>query len=118
MSAFSISSEIFLNMTSKNGSQELVSLLRYMKDTTLDSPEILVKDERIIELDRIVREVKEGEEWIEQGIKKGIEQGIEQGENRLSKLDKKLLEQNRLDDLRRSLDDIEYRKKLYEEYRI
>lgn len=93
-------------MTSKNGSQELVSLLRYMKDTTLDNPEILVKDERIIELDRIVREVKESEEW------------IEQGENRLSKLDKKLLEQNRVDDLRRSLDDIEYRKKLYEEYRI
>ncbi len=137
--------KIFLNMTSKNGSQELVSLLRYMKDTTLENPEILVRDERILELDRIVREVKESEEWeavqmnimeiamkkgmqfgmeeglekgLEKGLEQGLEQGIEQGENRLSMLNKKLMEQNRLDDLRRSLDDIEFRKKLYAEYRI
>ena len=54
--------KIFLNMTSKNGSQELVSLLQYMKETRLDNPEILVKDKRIIELDEIVTEVKESEE--------------------------------------------------------
>lgn len=56
-------SKIFLNMTSKNGSKELISLLQYMKDTSLENPEILVKDERIIELDKIVAEVKESEEW-------------------------------------------------------
>lgn len=55
--------KIFLNMSSKNGSKELVSMLQYMKDTTLDNPEIQVKDERIIELDRIVSEVKASEEW-------------------------------------------------------
>ena len=46
-------------MASKNGSKELMSLLQYMKDTRLDNPEIKVKDERLIELDRIVSEVKE-----------------------------------------------------------
>ena len=46
-------------MASKNGSKELISLLQYMKDTRLDNPEIKVKDERLIELDRIVSEVKE-----------------------------------------------------------
>ena len=86
--------KIFLNMTSKNGSKELVSLLQYMKDTTLENPEIIIKDERIVELDEIVREVKESEEWeevqmdimeiamergMQYGIEKGIEQGIEQG---------------------------------------
>ena len=82
--------KIFLNMTSKNGSKELVSLLQYMKNTDIDNPEILVKDERIVELDSIVTEVKSSEEWedvsmniyergIERGIEKGIEQGIEQG---------------------------------------
>ena len=50
-------------MASKNGSKELISLLQYMKDTRLDNPEIKVKDERLIELDRIVSEVKESEEW-------------------------------------------------------
>lgn len=117
--------KIFLNMEGKNGSQELISLLKYMKNTTLENPEILIKDKRIIELDRIVREVKESEEWeavqmniMEIAMERGIEQGIEQGENRLSLLNKKLLEQSRLDDLRKSLDDIEYRKKLYAEYHI
>ena len=30
--------KIFLNMTSKNGSKELVSLLQYCKESTLDNP--------------------------------------------------------------------------------
>lgn len=78
--------KIFLNMSSKNGSKELVSLLQYMKETTLNNPNILVKDKRIIELNDIVEEVKQSEEWeavqmniLEIGIQKGLEQGIEQG---------------------------------------
>lgn len=79
--------KIFLNMTSKNGSKELVSLLQYMKNTNLDNPEVSVRDERIVTLDKIVSEVKESEEWeavqmniLEVGISRGIEQGIEQGD--------------------------------------
>lgn len=82
--------KIFLNMSSKKGSKELVSLLQYMKETTLENPNILVKDKRILELDNIVSEVKESEEWeavqmnileigIEKGREEGIEKGIEQG---------------------------------------
>ena len=58
-------------MASKNGSKELISLLQYMKDTRLD--------ERLIELDRIVSEVKESEEWeaVEMNI---LEVGISNGE--------------------------------------
>lgn len=74
--------KIFLNMTSKNGSQELISMLQYMKETSLDNPNILVKDARIIELDNIVTEVKESEEWeavkmniLEVGITKGRLEG-------------------------------------------
>lgn len=55
--------KIFLNMKSKNGRPELVSLLQYMKDTRLDNPEIIVQDERIKEIDNIVTEVKQSEEW-------------------------------------------------------
>ena len=45
-----------------------------------------VKDKRIVELNDIVEEVKESEEWeavkmniLEIGIEKGIEQGLQQG---------------------------------------
>lgn len=78
--------KLFLNMSSKNGRPELISLLQYMKNTTLDNPDILVTDERIVDLDRIVTEVKQSEEWealqmniLEIGINKGREQGLSQG---------------------------------------
>lgn len=74
--------KIFLNMSSKNGSKELISLLQYMKNTDINNPEILIKDARLLELDNIVQEVKESEEWeavrmdlIDIGINKGLEQG-------------------------------------------
>lgn len=83
-------SKIFLNMTSKNGRPELVSLLQYMKCTTLDNEDVTEKDERIVHLDQIVNEVRQSEEWedvemnifeigVERGKELGIEQGIEQG---------------------------------------
>lgn len=70
--------KIFLNMSSKNGKPELVSLLQYMKQTRLDNPDIVVKDERILKLDYIVEEVKQSEEW--EAVKMNIlEIGIEKG---------------------------------------
>jgi predicted transposase/invertase (TIGR01784 family) len=76
--------KIFLNMTSKNGSKELISMLQYMKETRIDNPEILVKDDRILELDKIVTEVRESEEWeavqmnfMEVCTERGIQQGRE-----------------------------------------
>ena len=50
-------------MSSKNERDELVSLLQYMKNSTLSNPEILVIDDRIRRLDAIVTEVKQSEEW-------------------------------------------------------
>ena len=78
--------KIFLNMKSKNGREELVSLLQYMKCTTLDNPDVTITDWRIVRLDEIVSEVKQSEEWeevrmniYEMGIERGIEKGIEIG---------------------------------------
>lgn len=78
--------KIFLNMSSKNGRPELVSLLQYMKHTSLDNPEIIVRDERIVKLDAIVSEVKQSEEWedvrmsiLSIGIEKGRAKGLEEG---------------------------------------
>ena len=76
--------KIFLNMSSKNGRAELVSLLQYMKKSELDNPEILIRDERIMNLNRIVEEVKKSEEWedVRMSIYSvGVEDGIERGEH-------------------------------------
>ena len=75
-------SKIFQNMMSRNGRPELISLLQYMKHTTLDNENVTVKDERILDLDRIVGEVKQSEEWeavkmniLEIGLTRGEEKG-------------------------------------------
>lgn len=80
-------SRIFLNMSSRNGRPELVSLLQYMKHTTLDNEGITDMDDRILDLDRIVGEVKQSEEWedvrmniLEIGIAHGEEIGRIKGE--------------------------------------
>jgi len=70
--------KLFLNMTSKNGAPELISLLQYMKDTRLDNPEVTIKTDQIKRLDSIVNEVKQSEEW--EAVKMSILSiGIEKG---------------------------------------
>ena len=51
-----------------------------------------------------------------QGHKAGVEQGAEQEKERLNLLYRKLLSENRLEDLRKSIEDEEYQNRLYEEY--
>ncbi len=121
--------KIFLNMASKNGAEELVSLLQYMKNTNLDNPDIVKKDERILELNRIVQEVRESEEWevvqmgileigLERGKELGIEQGIEQGMAQLNRLNQYLAEDGRTEDIIKAANDKAYQKKLLIEYNI
>ncbi|MDE7260296.1 MAG: Rpn family recombination-promoting nuclease/putative transposase [Lachnospiraceae bacterium] len=103
-------SKIFLNMTSKNGRPELISLLQYMKHTTLNNESVTVQDKRIVDLDRIVEEVKQSEEWeavkmniLEIGIERGKELGLEQGRqqgntNTLNDIIKKMLRHDMSDE--------------------
>ena len=46
------------------------------------------------------------------------QEGMEEGEDRLKRLHKRLLDENRIDELRKSIEDESYQKKLYEEYHI
>ena len=121
--------KIFLNMASKNGRPELISLLQYMKNTTLDNPDILVKDKRIRKLDRIVKEVKQSEEWeaakmnileigMEKGIQKGLEKGKLKGQDRVNRLNRLLAEQNRTDDIIKAAGDEKYQDLLFKEFHL
>ncbi len=58
------------------------------------------------------------EKGIEQGIERGLEQGIEKGQEMTNALYARLLEDNRLDDLRRATKDMEYQSRLMAEYNI
>ena len=135
--------KIFLNMSSFNGRPELVSLLQYMKNTTLENPDITIRDERILDLDRIVGEVRDSEEWeavkmnileigiekgreegkeegrqegIETGRQEGIEAGRQEGEERFARLTQLLMDAKRSEDLSRAITDRPYREQLYREY--
>ena len=113
--------KIFLNMTSKNGRPELISLLQYMKNTTLDNPEILVRDKRIRKLDQIVKEVKQSEEWEAAKmniLEIGIEKGQNKGQDRVNRLNRLLAEQNRTDDIIKAAGDKKYQEKLFKEFHL
>lgn len=55
-------------------------------------------------------------EIIEEGKRKGMEKGIEEGKELLSKFYSKLIDDDRYDDMIRSLKDREYLEQLYREY--
>ncbi|SFH51384.1 hypothetical protein SAMN05216405_3824 [Lachnospiraceae bacterium NLAE-zl-G231] len=113
--------KIFLNMTSKNGRPELISLLQYMKNTTLDNPDILVRDKRIRKLDQIVKEVKQSEEWEAAKmniLEIGIEKGQNKGQDRVNRLNRLLAEQNRTDDIIKAAGDKKYQEKLFKEFHL
>lgn len=55
---------------------------------------------------------------MERGIEKGIEQGIARGEANFARLTEILLEESRMDELKKAASDKEYRGQLYEKYGI
>ena len=53
---------------------------------------------------------------LEKGLKQGLKQGQKQGENRMQALFDNLIENNKIDEMRRAAKDIEYAHKLIEAY--
>ena len=83
--------KIFLNMSSKSGEPELISLLQYMKHTTLENPDIITISPQLVELDKIVNEVRESTEWEDMKmnlIQLGREQERENTERERQRADK------------------------------
>ena len=105
---------------------EMKSLLDY-----IDGKE--PEDDFTKELDDAVNEVRDNEKWrleymtlqmsyqekyelgVQDGIELGREQGIEQGIDKINRLHDILIEQNRLDDLKRAIKDKEFEKSLMKE---
>ena len=58
------------------------------------------------------------QEGLEEGLQRGEKKGIQEGEKKFSSLMEKLLSVGKMDDIRRVIEDEEYREKLYMEYGI
>jgi len=57
-------------------------------------------------------------ENLELGREEGIKEGLEKGSELMAALTRVLLSENRIEDLKRASEDIDFRKELYEEYGI
>ncbi len=111
-----------------------------MLQTTTKNRGILeaIKEVRIMNLGKTMRALYEGhmkqirdqyardeyvrtegiEQGMEQGIEQGMAQGIEQGMEQVNRLNLRLIEDNRLEDLKRAAEDKTYLEKLLKEYGI
>ncbi|MDO4323055.1 MAG: Rpn family recombination-promoting nuclease/putative transposase [Lachnospiraceae bacterium] len=127
---------IFLNTHGENEdevSEELVDFLRYVENTTDDTVERM-ESERIKRIHKRVCEVRASEEigvkymqaWEEryydkleaqeEGRAEGRAEGQKAGKEQINELNRRLLEDNRIEDLKKAVLDMEYQQKLLEEY--
>ena len=70
------------------------------------------------EIKEVLAMTRLGQMLYDDGVKKGMERGMEKKDNQLTELTARLLEENRLDDLRRSTEDKEFKKQLLKEFGI
>ena len=54
----------------------------------------------------------------ERGLREGLEKGLEKGLEQAARLFRSLLEEGRLEEMRRAVNDLEYQKKLVEQYGV
>lgn len=102
---------------------EMQEFLSYVENTT-DDFAAQAKSPLIKEIHKRVVAVKESREMeveymtLLQRDRENIELGREEGSNRMASLIKRLLLENRTDDLKRALEDSDFRNTLFEEYDI
>ena len=117
---------IFLNTKGKHPelvSPELIELLKYMEHSTDEVSEIC-KSERIQKMHSRIFQVKASEKtevkymqsWEEKILIK--QEGERIGLERINRLNQKLIEQGRFDDLTKATSDSNYQKKLLKEFKI
>ena len=70
------------------------------------------------EIKEVLAMTRLGQMLYDDGVKKGMERGMEKKDNQLTELTARLLEENRLDDLKRSTEDREFKEQLLKEFGI
>ena len=70
------------------------------------------------EIKEVLAMTRLGQMLYDDGVKKGMKRGMEKKDNQLTELTARLLEENRLDDLKRSTTDKEFKEQLLKEFGI
>lgn len=105
---------------------QILNMLTDLLDETINSTNKIVKPEEygvpvtsdVLEGVSVMTSYSEriAREAIEKGLCRGLIKGKEQGESLLGSLISKLLQANRIDDVKKASENAEYRKKLYIEF--
>ncbi len=98
---------------------EMQEFLSYVENTT-DDFAAQARSPLIKEIHKKVTEVKENKEMEVEymTLLQRDRENIQQGQENMAALTKILLEENRTDDLKRALEDTDFRNELFEEYNI
>ena len=92
--------------------EKTTAMLYTLADKFLDNAD-LDEIKEVVAMTRIGQMLLD--EGMERGMERGIERGIERGMERGFQLTKYLMDKGRMDDLKRAMEDEDYRKKLLEE---
>ena len=113
--------KIFLNTKGNmhDVDPEMQEFLSYVENTT-DDFAAQARSPLIKEIHKKVTEVKESKELEVEymTLLQRDRENIQQGQENMAALTKILLEENRTDDLKRALEDTDFRNELFEEYNI
>ncbi len=113
--------KIFLNTKGNmhDVDPEMQEFLSYVENTT-DDFAAQARSPLIKEIHKKVTEVKENKEMEVEymTLLQRDRENIQQGQENMAALTKILLEENRTDDLKRALEDTDFRNELFEEYNI
>lgn len=115
--------KIFLNTKGDKSciNEELRALLNYFDGKEPSSEFTVALDQKVIEAreNRVWRrEYMSFNVEMQQQYKNGIEQGKIEAYDKINSLNKKLIEENKMDELAKTVNDTEYQKKLMKEYGI
>ena len=106
---------ILAKSTDSTSSQKVIAMIYTLADKFLTRQELE-------EIKEVVLMTKLGQmildDGVERGLAQGIERGTQHGKEQMSALTAKLLEENRLDDLKRATQDDEFREKLLREFNL
>lgn len=124
------SGTVFLSTCGKNDHEVPETLVKFLSFVKADLAESTrdFGDEFVSQLQETVHSIKQSremegrfmllEELLREERAEGIVEGIAEGEERFNHLLCILMEQDRMDDLKKASEDAAFRKKLYEEFKI
>lgn len=108
----------FFNGKSRKEFEHMVQGKEYLEEAYNTLKEISMDDQKRLEYEARERALKDYNTQMSSAEERGLKQGLEQGMERINRLNRRLAEQNRTEDMVRASQDREYQDKLLREFGI